>query len=274
MKAYPERHRMEYVFIGGGNMGTAMAAALIGKGVCEGAEILVVDPDGPARERNAALGCQVGAAIDKEVGGAAVVLLAVKPQSAGPVLETLQGVLRAGQVVVSIMAGITLATLREGLDHKALVRVMPNTPAQVGLGMNVYHAAPAVSATQLRAVEALLQACGETLAVSSEDAIDAATAISGSGPAYVFYLAEHWVKAAQALGFTGKEAEHLVQQTLIGATALWREQSVPPATLRAQVTSKCGTTAAALEHFQELQVGQHFEEGIQRAYQRAKELGK
>jgi pyrroline-5-carboxylate reductase len=265
---------MDYAFIGGGNMGTAMAAALIGKGVCEASDILVVDPEEQARERLAALGCQVGAEIDKEVGSAPVVLLAVKPQSAGSVLASLQEVLRAGQVVVSIMAGITLATLREGLDHKALVRVMPNTPAQVGLGMNVYHAAPAVSATQLRAVEALLQACGETLAVASEDAIDAATAVSGSGPAYVFYIAEHWVKAARELGFTEQEAEHLVQQTLIGATALWREQGVPPATLREKVTSKGGTTAAALELFQQHRVGAHFEDGVRRAYQRAKELGR
>jgi len=172
------------------------------------------------------------------------------------------------------MAGISLAALRAGLAHEALVRVMPNTPAQVGLGMNVYHAAPAVEDRQLRAVEALLQASGETLAVASEDAIDAATAISGSGPAYVFYLAEHWMNAALKLGFTSQEAEQLVQQTLIGATALWKEQRVPVATLRAQVTSQGGTTAAAVEHFEQQEVGLHFEGGVERAYRRAKELGR
>ncbi len=109
--------------------------------------------------------------------------------------------------------------------------------------------------------------------MSSEDAIDAATAISGSGPAYVFYVAEHWMKAAAKLGFRSEEAAQLVQQTLIGATALWKEQSVPVATLREQVTSKGGTTAAALEHFTAKKLGAALEGGIARAYRRAKELG-
>jgi pyrroline-5-carboxylate reductase len=189
-------------------------------------------------------------------------------------LEQLRPHLQTGQVVVSIMAGVPIAALQSGLGHEAVVRVMPNTPAQVGLGMNVYHAAPAVGSAQLRAVEALLQASGEALAVQDEDAIDAATAISGSGPAYVFYVAEHWMNAATALGFSAEQAAQLVQQTLIGATALWKEARVPVATLREQVTSKGGTTAAALEHFEQHQVGAHLEGGMARAYQRAKELGR
>jgi pyrroline-5-carboxylate reductase len=265
---------MQYAFIGGGNMGRALASALIGKGVCLGGEILVVDPDERARERTGNLGCTVQERVDANVAEAPVVVLAVKPQSAPEMYAQLKPHLRAQQVVVSIMAGIPLSALRAGLEHEALVRVMPNTPAQVGLGMNVYHAAPAVEPTQLRAVEALLQASGETLAVNDEDAIDAATAVSGSGPAYVFYVAEHWLNAAVKLGFSTEEAEHLVQQTLIGATALWREQRVPAATLREQVTSKGGTTAAALEHFESHEIGTHFEGGVERAYQRAKELGR
>jgi pyrroline-5-carboxylate reductase len=264
---------MQFAFIGGGNMGRALAAALIGKGVCLGGDILVVDPDEAARERNAALDCVVQAQVNPRVGEAPVVLLAVKPQQAAETLAQLKPHLRPAQVVVSIMAGVNLATLREGLAHEALVRVMPNTPAQVGLGMNVYHATPALSAAQLRAVEALLRASGEALAVDSEDAIDAATAVSGSGPAYVFYVAEHWMRAALKLGFTQQQAEQLVQQTLIGATALWKEQRVPVAQLRAQVTSKGGTTAAAVEHFEQQGVGANFEEGVERAYRRAKELG-
>ena len=265
---------MEYVFIGGGNMGRALAAALIGKGVCLPEAILVVDPDPEARERGSALGCEVAEVIDDQVGEAPTVLLAVKPQSAPGMYGQLKEFLRPEQVLVSIMAGITLEGIRAGLGHDALVRVMPNTPSQVGLGMSVYFASPTVKEAQLEAVEALFQASGETLAVSSEDAIDAATAVSGSGPAYVFYMAEHWLQAAVELGFTPEAAEQLVQQTLIGATALWREQRVPPGTLRQQVTSKGGTTAAALEHFGEKNLGDLFREGIHMAYQRAKELGK
>ena len=265
---------MKYAFIGGGNMGRALAAALIGKGVCLGGEILVVDPDAAARERNEVLGCVVAERADERVSETPVVVLAVKPQSSAEAFAQLKALLTPSQVVVSIMAGVPLGRLSEGLGHQALVRVMPNTPAQVGLGMNVYTAAPTVNAGALRAVEALLQASGETLAVGDEDAIDAATAISGSGPAYVFYMAEHWMNAALKLGFSNEEAEQLVQQTLIGATALWKEQRVPAATLREQVTSKGGTTAAALEHFEQRAVGASFEGGLERAYQRAKELGR
>lgn len=265
---------MEYAFIGGGNMGRALAAALIVNKICPATDILVVDPDGAARQRNAELGCRVGERADEEIGAAPVVLLAVKPQSAPALFGELKPLLAPGQVVVSIMAGVTIGAVQSGLGHEAVVRVMPNTPAQIGLGMNVYYAAPAVSAAQLRGVEALLQASGQTLAVASEDAIDAATAISGSGPAYVFFFAEHWMQAALKLGFTADQAEQLVQQTLTGATALWKHQRVPVATLREQVTSKGGTTAAALEHFQQRAIGQHLEEGIDRAYRRAKELGR
>ena len=160
------------------------------------------------------------------------------------------------------------------MNHQALVRVMPNIPAQVGEGMNVYYAEPGVTPVQLAAVEALLKASGEAMAVRSEDAIDAATAVSGSGPAYVFYMAEHWMKQAESLGFTAEEAARLVQQTLLGATVLWKEVKLPVATLRQQVTSKGGTTAAALESFENRAVGASLREGIEKAYRRAKELAK
>ncbi len=265
---------MDYAFIGGGNMGRALASSLVGKGVCLGEDILVVDPDEQARAKIADLDCLTAPAVSPDVGNAPTLLLAVKPQSAGEMFSQLKPFLKKGQTVVSIMAGTTISAIQKGLGHDAVVRVMPNTPAQVGLGMNVYYAAPGVTAVQLDAVEALFKASGETLAVSSEDAIDAATAISGSGPAYVFYMAEYWMKAAQALGFDKEEAGQLVQQTLIGATALWKHSGEAPATLREQVTSKGGTTAAAMEFFEKNKVGKHFEGGIQRAYKRAKELGK
>ncbi len=254
-------------------MGRALAGALIKKGVCGGSDILVVDPDAQARERNAEMGVQTREDIGPDVSGARVVVLAVKPQSATEMFGQLRPHIQDGQVVISIMAGVTMSTLRKGLGREALVRVMPNTPAQVGLGMNVYLAAKAVLPDQLREVEALLNSCGESLAVSTEDAIDAATAISGSGPAYVFFMAEHWMNAAGRMGFSAQDAERLIQQTLVGATELWRQSGVHPAVLRSQVTSKGGTTAAALEVFGDKGIGEGFEEGLTRAYHRAKELG-
>lgn len=263
---------MDYAFIGGGNMGRALAAAVIAKGVSPPGKVLIVEPQLSSRDLAAALNCIVAPAADERVGAANAVVLAVKPQSAADVFRTLRPLLKPHQVVISIMAGVTLAAIRQGLAHEALVRVMPNTPAQIGLGMNVYFALPSVSEAQLMAVVALLRAAGDALAVSSEDAIDAATAVSGSGPAYVFYLAEHWMLAAQKLGFTEREAAQLVQQTLAGATALWKASQLAPATLREQVTSKGGTTAAAMEHFEAQHVGGSLRAGIERAYRRAKEL--
>jgi pyrroline-5-carboxylate reductase len=263
---------MEFAFIGGGNMGRAMATALVEKRVCAPGDLLVVDPDPACRERLLPLGCHLAASADGRVGEAAVVVLAVKPQGAAEMMRALKPLLRADQAVLSIMAGVSLASLRAGLGHAALVRAMPNTPAQIGLGMNVYLAEPAVSAERLARVEALLGACGETVRVQAEDAIDAATAVSGSGPAYVFFVAEHWIEAAQQLGFSAEDAARLVQQTLLGATELWKRQKLPVATLREQVTSKGGTTAAALETFRAKGVGEGLQEGIVRAYRRAKEL--
>ncbi len=254
-------------------MGRSLASSLIGQGVCLPKNILVVDPDAGVREGLRQMGCQVVDIPDERMGEAPVVVLAVKPQSAQEVFTRLQPLLKKNQVVVSIMAGVTMSALREGLKHDALVRVMPNMPARVGLGMNVFYSDPSLSSKQAALVETLLKSSGEMLRVSSEDAIDAATAISGSGPAYVFYVAEHWMKIAQTLGFSQEEAEKLVQQTLLGATALWKEMTVPVATLREQVTSKGGTTAAALEFFDTNSLGSLLEEGMEKAYQRAKEMG-
>jgi pyrroline-5-carboxylate reductase len=263
---------LDYLFIGGGNMGHALASALIRQGVCLPGNIGVADPFPEARRRAEALGCVVTETPTRT--DARVVVLAVKPQQAAEAMAALAGRLEARQVVVSIMAGVKVAAIQAATGHRAVVRVMPNTPAQVGLGMNVYHAAPGVTADQLAPVDALLRASGEALAVGSEDLIDAATAVSGSGPAYVFYFAEHWMRAAEGMGFTGDQARLLVQQTLKGATELWRSSGATPGVLRQQVTSKGGTTAAAIESMESAQVGSAIQTGVQRAYERAKELGR
>jgi pyrroline-5-carboxylate reductase len=265
---------MNYALIGGGNMGRALVAALLQREVCSATALFVVEPDAANRERLRPLGIAVGESADDRVSSAAVVVLCVKPQQAPEAMSALRPLLRSGQTVLSIMAGVSLGKLREGLGHRALVRAMPNTPAQIGLGMTVYCADESVGKDGLARVEALLNACGATVRVDSEDAIDAATAVSGSGPAYVFYLAEHWSEAARRLGFTPEQATLLVQQTLLGATELWKRQGLPAGTLREQVTSKGGTTAAALEVFERRGLGLAIEEGIERAYHRAKELSR
>ena len=264
---------MKYVFIGGGNMGQALVKAMLSQRICAAGDIHVVDPAEPCRSALASLGCAVSAEPLAGIGAAPVLVLAVKPQSAEALYGTLRPLLDSSQVVVSIMAGVTLAAIQAGLEHQAVVRVMPNTPAQIGLGMNVYFRHPAVSDGQARLVREVLEASGAALAVSSEDAIDAATAISGSGPAYLFFFAEHCLAAARSLGFSESDAALLVQQTFEGATALWRQGSLSAGELRERVTSKGGTTAAALEYFQSHGAGEIIQDGLRKAYQRAKELG-
>lgn len=269
---------MDYAFLGGGNMGFALAAALVQRGIAQARSVLIIDPATEARKRAEQLGCRALAPDDPAaipgLAASDVVVLAVKPQSAAEALAPLKGKLKSGAVAVSIMAGVTIAAIDAALDHSTVVRVMPNTPAQVGKGMSVYHAAASVSVAQLNAVEALLQASGEALRVDREDLIDAATAVSASGPAYVYFVAEHWIRAAQTLGFSEAEAVLLVRQTLLGATTLWERLGTPPGTLREQVTSKGGTTAAALDAFRTGAVGAGIETGVRRAYERAKELGR
>jgi len=272
-----EKHmeRASLALIGGGNMGGAILRAVTSQGIVPAEQLLLVEPE---TEKAAALaeatGCAVQAQIDGRVSEYELLLLATKPQGAPAVMAELRSHLVPEQTVVSVMAGINLATLRNGLGHERLVRTMPNTPAQLGEGMTAVYADPSVPEASRKQVQAVFGACGTCLEVSREDAIDAATAVSGSGPAYVFYLAEQMMAAAQDLGFSESAAQTLVQKTLRGAILLWEQKGVSAATLRRQVTSPGGTTEAAVTHFESQAVGQHLQEGLQKAYQRAKELAR
>ena len=272
-----EKHmeRASLALIGGGNMGGAILRAVTSQGIVPAEQLLLVEPE---TEKAAALaeatGCAVQSQIDGRVSEYELLLLATKPQGAPLVLAELRSHLIPEQTVVSVMAGISLTTLRNGLGHERLVRTMPNTPAQLGEGMTAVYADPAVPEASRKQVQAVFGACGTCLEVDHEDAIDAATAVSGSGPAYVFYLAEQMMVAAQDLGFSESAAQTLVQKTLRGAILLWEQKGVSAATLRRQVTSPGGTTEAAVTHFESQAVGQHLQEGLQKAYQRAKELAR
>ena len=164
-----------------------------------------------------------------------------------------------------------MKTLEEGLGIRKLVRVMPNTPALVGEGMSVFYASEAVTREGRDWVVRLLSSCGLCLEVDDENAVDAATAVSGSGPAYLFYLAEQMIEAAKNLGFRADQAEVLVKQTLKGASLLLQNDE-SAAELRRRVTSPGGTTEAALKRFGEGKVENHLRDGLESAYQRARQL--
>lgn len=235
---------MRIALIGAGAMGGALLAGWLTAGHAAG-NILVVEPD---TERGAQLVAQHGIRVGQlsEARDAEVVVLAVKPHLVEPTLAELAAHLQRGAVVVSIAAGVTLARIEAGLpDGVAAVRVMPNTPALVGQGMAGIAPAESVSAEQLTAVQGLLDAVGDSIVVP-EKSLDAVTALSGSGPAYLCYVAEAMIEAGVHQGLTRAEARQLVNQTFVGTSALLAQSGRSATELREMVTSPAGTTAAAL----------------------------
>ena len=202
-----------------------------------------------------------------------VVVLAVKPQALPKVLEDLHGQIRRNALVLSIVAGATIESIAAGLGHRMIVRTMPNTPAQVGEGMTVWAATADVSDSQRELVRAIVGALGQQLYVEDERFLDMATAISGSGPAYVFLLMEALIDAAVHLGFSRADARQLVVQTIRG-TAIFAEQSAAhPAEMRSMVTSPGGTTAAALYQLEKGSLRTVLSKAVSACYQHSLVLG-
>jgi pyrroline-5-carboxylate reductase len=264
---------MKITFIGGGNMASAMIGGLLAQG-WSSADLLVVEIAAEARERlEREFAVKTWAAPDTSAVAADCIVLAVKPQQMRETARELRALL-ASQVVVTIAAGIRLADLGRWLDGYArLVRVMPNTPALVRAGVSALYAPAGVSAEERSRAEAILGAVGSTVWVEREDLLDAITAVSGSGPAYVFYFIEALADAGRELGLDAAAARLLALDTFHGAAALARRSDDPPALLRARVTSKGGTTEAALRVLEERSVRERIIEAIKRAAARSREMG-
>jgi pyrroline-5-carboxylate reductase len=266
---------MNISFIGGGNMGEAILAAVLRRGLASADNITVSDINEVRRSYlNEKFGVTVTAENRAAVNNATVVVLAVKPQTLNSVLAELKGQLKTGQVVLSIIAGARLDTICDGLDHRQVVRSMPNTPAQIGEGMTVWTSTLEVTSTQQKQAQSILAVMGEEIFVNDERFLDMATAVSGSGPAYVFYFVESFIEAAVKLGFAPDIAEKLVRQTLTGATHLLQQSDKRPMELRRAVTSPGGTTAAAIASLEKDNFGGLMTQAVAAAHQRAKELGK
>ncbi len=260
-------------FIGGGNMSSAITGGLIGRGRAP-ATILVVEPSEAQRERLAReQGVRVLAEAGPELTRASLVVWAVKPQvfaaAAAPCAAHVSAALQ-----LSVMAGIRSDTIARATGSERVVRAMPNTPALIGCGIAGLYARPAVEAVDRAAVETVLAPTGETLWVAREADLDAVTALSGSGPAYVFYVLEALVGAGGAMGLEAEAARRLAIGTLAGATELARRSDEALELLRQRVTSKGGTTQAALEVLEAEGVKASFARALQAAQQRADELGR
>ena len=260
-------------FLGGGNMATAMMSGLLAKG-WQAADLRVADVDAAARQRlHDTLGIFATERPSEVVASSDWVVLAVKPQQLRLLCREIAQPAR-DRLVVSIAAGIRTADLSRWLDgHERIVRVMPNTPALLRAGMTGAFALPAVAATERHQVDELLGAVGKVLWVEQESRLDGVTAVSGSGPAYAFYLIEAMQEAAGRLGFSPDEARQLSVETLLGAARLAAASEEPAATLRARVTSKGGTTEQAISVMEAHAVKSHMVEAILAAAERSRELG-
>jgi pyrroline-5-carboxylate reductase len=266
---------MKIAFIGGGNMASALVAGLAGK-VAAGADIHVVDPNADALARlHGQYGVSTAGTVDDGVAQADVVVLAVKPQQMREVAAALAPRLKArAPLVLSIAAGIRAADLARWLGgYGAIVRCMPNTPALVGKGITGMVATAGVLPSQREAADRILRAVGQTVWLEDEAQIDPVTAVSGSGPAYVFFFIEALQQAAAELGLSAEQGRALALATFEGAAQLAVNSDEPVTLLRERVTSKGGTTYAAITAMEAAGVKQAIVAAVKAAAARGRELG-
>ena len=264
---------MRIAFLGGGNMASALIGGLLKKGV-DASWISVIEVSPAARERLAARhGVRASTAPDAATQKADTLVLAVKPQDLRPAAAALAGSVR-GKLVISIAAGVRLEALSRWLGgHRKLVRCMPNTPALIGAGISGLYALPEVSQDERKRTETILGAVGEVVWLSEERLLDPVTAVSGSGPAYVFWFIEQLAESAKKMGIPADAALKLALHTVLGAAKLAAGSEDSPAELRKNVTSKGGTTEAALKVFDEEQLAQRFARALEAASRRGADIG-
>jgi len=265
---------MRTTFIGGGVMAEAILSRAIAGQVLAASDICIAEP---IAERRAYLADTYGVAVTDDnlaaVDGAGMVVLSVKPQHFASAASPLKGKLGGDQTALSIIAGLTIRTISEVLGHDAIIRVMPNTPAQIGEGMSVWTATGAVSTDAQAAAKAVLGVMGLEWQVSDEHYLDMATALSGSGPAYVFAFIESLVEAGVYMGMPRDMATTLAVQTVLGSAKLASETGDSPSLLRERVTSPGGTTAEALRELERRGFRATILEAVAAAHRRARELG-
>ncbi len=265
---------MKIAFIGGGSMGEAMLSAVLDKGLSTPQAISVSDV---SQSRCQYLEQKYGVAVmssnRQAIDRGDVVVLAIKPQNLVEVMAELNGQLRPVQLVLSIIAGARIDTICLGLNHNCVVRAMPNTPAQIGEGVSVWTATPDVTEPQKGWVGSILGAMGKEIYVDDEKYIDMATAVSGSGPAYVFLFMESLIDAAVNIGLPRDIAQKLVLETILGSGHFADRSDKTLAELRRMVTSPGGTTAEALLRLEKGGFSELVKQAVNAAYNKAKSLG-
>jgi pyrroline-5-carboxylate reductase len=261
-------------FIGSGAMAEAMIKGILNRSLVTPERIIA---SGPRAERGQELEQRYRVrwttSNAQAVENADVVVLSVKPQILPKVMPELQGHIKPESLVLSIVAGARIATLRDGLAHQAIARSMPNTPAQVGAGMTVWTVSPQTNVEQRAHAQSILSALGEELFVEDESYLDMATALSGTGPAYVFLFMEALIDAGVHLGFSRRISQKLVIQTVLGSALFARDSGIHPAELRNMVTSPGGTSAEALYQLEKGGLRTVLSRAVWAAYQKTLILG-
>lgn len=261
-------------FIGSGVMAEAMIRGLLTRKIVGPEQIIAAGPR-PERGKHLQERHHINVTVDNRVAAeeGQIVILSVKPQILKVVLPEIRGHLRRQDLVLSIIAGTPIKSIANGLAHAAVVRAMPNTPAQIGQGITVWTVTPEVDEKQKQQAQAILASLGQEVFVEDEDYLDMATALSGTGPAYVFLLMEAMIDAGVHMGFSRRVSAQLVFQTMRGSVDYAARSGKHVAELRNQVTSPGGTTAEALYHMEKGGLRTVISRGIWAAYQRSISLG-
>lgn len=265
---------MKILIIGGGNMGMTYAESFLRSHITGRADMMILEKSAEKADELSKkdIGTVYGVPEDC-LTKADLIILAVKPQDAASMFDQIRPLVDPQQVFLSIMAGVKIETIAAALGAKKIIRAMPNLPAQIGMGMTAFTSSEDVTRIELVTVQNLLNTTGKTVYVEAESAIDAATAISGSGPAYVWFFMNAMIQAAYNMGFNLSESELLVSQTFRGAIELYSKSNFSCEEWIDKVCSRGGTTEAALRSYQENTVHDDIVKGAFAALTRAEELG-
>ena len=264
---------MKITIVGCGNMGLIYAHSFLKYNIVSKNDLLLVEKSETRKEDLKKL--DIGNVVTPDnhlISDSDVIILSVKPQDFVELTTDLKKVLNEKNILLSIMAGINISFLQQKLNHQKIVRAMPNSPVEIGMGITAYSLSKTVNSEQAHKVENLLATTGRTLYMEDENLLDAVTALSGSGPAYFFYFAQQLIEAGKKMGMNEATASLLVKQTMLGSFHLINNAGKPLDQLIKAVASKGGTTEAALNTFTHYNGNEHLQEGLLNAEKRAKEL--
>lgn len=266
---------MNILVIGGGNMGYTYAEGMSKSALLNNEKIKIMDASEDTRlNLDKHIHFEIYSSLENCLPLADIIFIAVKPYHSEALFKEMKPYLNEEQIIVSLMAGVTMQTIHDGLEINKIVRAMPNLPAKVGKGLTSFTASDTVSRVELMTVKNLLDTTGESIHVNTEKEIDASTGISGSGPAYVFYFMQSMMEAAKQMGFSPEDSKILVSQTFEGAIKLFNESNLSPQSWMDKVASKGGTTEAALDSMEDNNVNELIKEAAFSAFERAVELSK